>query len=414
MYHWVMARQKYNPFKPGWGEIPPHRAGHEAQFRLLCRKLERIHRGETGGGVALYGPRGNGKTVLLGELCRKAEAASLRIIEVRTGEMVGDPGRLGTLLKVQEHPPKPPSKSLLTRVLSLLRIRNGTHKLPRAKKAGIGVAEVMQAEVEFEDPEKLTPTEALLAASSRPLLMLVDEAHEMPPPFGKILLQAAQACLNKGRPLLVVLAGTPGLEENLRKTEASFWERCEHLRLGRLESEDAVRDALALPAKRSGMPIDDDALGLLVRDTQRYPYFVQLMGRESWDVAHEQEGRNRITIADAQAGIDIARGKLLMLYDGRRGEMERQGVLAAAEAVSRAINARGRDGRLSEVALKDAVESATPANGRPPDEVVETLSRLGLIWRTPSLEWEAGIPSLCSFVADRARARSGARTPPAR
>ena len=79
-------------FAPGDGALPPSLAGREQEQTLLNRCLADL----TGGGsppynVALIGPRGNGKTVLLRwfeDACRKARVNVVRIApsRARTGQ----------------------------------------------------------------------------------------------------------------------------------------------------------------------------------------------------------------------------------------------------------------------------------------------------------------------------------------
>lgn len=92
------------------------------------------------------------------------------------------------------------------------------------------------------------------------------------------MLEAIQECISRRLPLLALLAGTPGLPDHLRQMGATHWERASQWPVGRLESDEEVRAALSTPASQSGLPIDEDAPELLVRESQRHPFFVQLVG----------------------------------------------------------------------------------------------------------------------------------------
>ncbi len=373
-----MVRSGRNPFKPGAGQVPPLRAGHEDAAAHLAWRLGLVRNGKEGGTVVLFGPRGSGKTALLGELHRKAEDEAILAVGLKTREMVGSSVTLAKLLATEAARTKSKAKG---------------------RKVGAGD---FGGEVKFEGSVAPSAGNVLRRHLKKPLLLTVDEAHEMPVGLGKVLLQTAQDCVSRRLPLLVVLAGTPGLPIRLGDMRAGFWERDTRLQIGRLETDEAVREALARPAKDSGMPIDADALESLVEESQRYPFFVQRLGYESWDAARQRKGNRRIALEDAQKGIAVAGKNLQTFYSDCRREAGEQGVLGEAEAVSRMVVAKGRDAQLTTAELMDAVKSVAIPAGRDPGESWEKLVRLGLVWEPsePDL-WEPGIPSLCRYVVDK-------------
>ncbi len=363
-----------NPFRPDAGVFPPLRAGHEKAAAYLAWRLGLVQSGKEGGAVILHGPRGNGKTALLAELCKTAAGGKGRVIELDTHDMVGDSVTLASVLAAET-----------------------AGVWPRIKGAGVSLFDAGARLALGRSPE-ISAGKALRRYLRKPLLLMVDEAHEMPVGLGKVLLQATQDCVDEGLPLLAVLAGTPGLPTHLGEMHASFRERCTELRIGRLENDKAAGDALARPARDSGMPVDADALESLVEESQRYPFFVQELGFESWNAAHARGGTRRITLEDADKGIAAVNEKLQTFYDERRGEIRKRGVLGEAEAVSRLVDDRGRDARLTTSELMAAVEGVATPGGRDPDESLRSLAHLGVVWKTPRLDWEPGIPSLCSFL----------------
>ncbi len=374
-----MGKRRKNPFRPGWGIEPPHRAGHKDAERQLDMMLERICDREPGGGVVLYGPRGTGKTVLLGELREKAKKQKVRVINLAADQMTGGAKKLGRMLTPW-------------RWFHLLAIRRLAAMFPW----GGG------AEVEFGDPAASTADRALRLLLKDPVLLLVDEAHEMPPGFAKVLLSVAQRCINERFPLLVVLAGTPGLRANLRRARVSFWERSTRLRMGRLESKDATRGALSLPAEESGLPFSPDALELLVVESQNYPFFIQLLGEQSWMATIARDpNADRIGLEDAQAGVRKANTTRDELYEDRLGEIRARKVKSEALAVSKAFFELGGDGVLPTARLEAVLKPAL-TRGRTAEDAADELFAVGLIWRTEDDHslWEPGIPSLCTYMAN--------------
>lgn len=366
-----------NPFKPGTGLAPPVRAGREKIVRTLDQGLQRVLEKAPGNLIVMCGPRGNGKTTLLVELECKARAAGTTVRR-RTPN-----GLRGTAEYI--------ARDLTSDGDAQVDVSGSIEASLGFLKGGVKVA-----------PAQTRLLEAVFRnlAKAKPTVLLVDEAHMLPAELGNDLLNAIQACVSDGLPLLAVLAGTPGIEGNLRKMGASFWERCKRLRIGRLESPDDVRTALAIPAERSGMPFDDDALELLVGESQGYPYFVQVLGEASWDEA-EKAGHDRITLADARNGLEESESERNAFYLGRRNEADENGVLAEAEAVSRKIMGKGPDAALTESELSNALKEVLGPDRHGILAAKHKLSNLGLIWQTPGNTWEPGIPSLCGYISSQ-------------
>ncbi|MDE0285308.1 MAG: ATP-binding protein [Gammaproteobacteria bacterium] len=78
------CRRLHALFKPGNGVSPPVLAGREGELDTLSKRLDLlVCRDEVASDVVLYGPRGNGKTVLLRELERLAERAGADTLTLR-------------------------------------------------------------------------------------------------------------------------------------------------------------------------------------------------------------------------------------------------------------------------------------------------------------------------------------------
>lgn len=372
-----MGNAATNPFSPGEGNMPPYRAGHEEAASCLEEHLASVCAKRAGDMVVLYGPRGNGKTVLLGELRERALKAGAQVVNLNPGEMTGDPSGLARLL------------------------------VPEPKFPFLGIRRIMagiaghSAGMEFgAPPGRQVATVLRKRLAKSPLALIVDEAQHLPLDFGGILLNVAQECVNDRLPLLLAMAGTPDLPARFRKMGATFCERCERLRIGRLETEEATRDAFSVPARETGFPFDEDALDLLVRESQGYPFFVQVLGRAAWDAAaaRSDAGARRITAKDSREGIEKAKERMERFHLECRDEAIEQGVLPVAVAVSEAMmSAEGETG-LSEAGLADALRTVVPDHSSR-IAAQNKLSHIGLIWQEDDLSWQPGIPSLCAYIA---------------
>ena len=84
-------------FNPGSGLRPPVLAGREPQQRALAGLLRRVKKGTPPSEAVLYGPRGNGKTVLLRQFEDDCRAAGVGVIALNSSQ-VPTAGKLGKQL----------------------------------------------------------------------------------------------------------------------------------------------------------------------------------------------------------------------------------------------------------------------------------------------------------------------------
>ena len=107
------------------------------------------------------------------------------------------------------------------------------------------------------------------------------------------------------------------------------------MRIGRL-TEDATAEAFLRPFRGEGIEVVGDALAAMVRESQRYPYFVQLLGSAVWvHVGRSGTQPSRVTgetVAGARREFDRTKGEY---YAHRFEEMATRGLLPVAAAVYR-------------------------------------------------------------------------------
>ena len=359
------------PFQPGDGGLPPYLAGRESEQNLCRAFVSRLRQGRAPPReIIFYGPRGNGKTALLVWLQREAAAS---------------PG-VDVLRLV------PAAIRTETRLVERL--------LPSSWWQRLTPKEISVYGIRWRPGEGRPPPldEALAArAKQGPLVLLLDEAHTLDEEVGSALLNASRQ-MGRELPFLLVLAGTPELRSRLGALNVTFWNRAERCPVGRL-SPRASAAALRKPLEDEQVDIDEEAEAHMVRESQGYPYFVQLWGEAVWrQIRGSREMRQRIVRADvagAQAPFDRGRnGYYLERYD----ELMERELLPVARAVADAFEERSL---LNDAQLETAIARGLGKAPRP--ERVATartaLGHLGYIWR-PETEptWEAGIPSLMDYV----------------
>ena len=367
-------------FSPGDGASPPALAGREAAKRVLSLCLSDLVGGQSPPhNVVLIGPRGNGKTALLGWFlgaCResavKVDAAMVAAADV--------PDRATLLAQLV-----PPS--------GLARL------LPRK----VGVAGLGSAEWAAGGTPRGLVERLVARCRRRPLAVLLDEAHVLDLEVASVLLNASQQ-VRAEAPFLLVLAGTPGLLTHLGRTDATFWDRLGRglLGIGRL-SEAAAKEALEVPLATRNVSIGADALDSVVERTQRYAYFVQLWGEALWD-QHLATGVERLTADHVQAARPTVEARTTEYYQRRFRELEAQALLPAATAVAAAFG-DGLDGTATDRDV-DAALATTGMEGPARLAARDGLDRLGYIWcppgQLPPVVWHPGIPSLMQYVRDQA------------
>lgn len=363
------------PFRPGPGGMPPYLAGREAEQGLFRALLADLAAGiPPPSEVVLHGPRGNGKTVLLGWL--EDEAA-----------------RLPEMQALRLTPSEIPDRARLAEEL-----------LPESWWKRFRPEEITAIGIRWRPgrPGPPSPRAVLSArAGEQPFALLVDEAHTLDPDVGRELLNASQL-VGRRLPFLLVFAGTPNLESRLATLDASFWNRAERVRVGRLD-EAATAEGLRRPFADRGIEVADEALRAMVRESQGYPYFVQVLGRALWErvVASESREVTCALLDAARPGFEETKRDY---YRHRYRELEARQLLPVVRAVADAF----RDGAtLDDAELGEAIgrglgnrDHARITGAR------QALADLGCVWEPGSSpRWEPGIPSLMDYIREFAPAR---------
>lgn len=382
---------KSNPYKPGTGTRPPYLAGRENEKSELEQALVRINdkpdkHGSLDGvspPLVLIGPRGVGKTAMIGWVDRKAKDMGVRCAFINEKKLSGPVNAL--------------AKTVLGKKSFDKAVEKGTYKI------SVGLPDMLGAGKEVSRSTAVLSLEDIVSQQLEhgPLLLVLDEAHAVAPELLQEYCVAIQEFVLRDRPLALVLAGTPGLEGKLMEIGATFMERATFLPLNLLSTDEA-REALSVPAARTGVPMDEDALEALVGWTDCYPYFIQLAGEESWKIAMGR-GASAITLADAKEALVMAEQRRRRFYYRRyRALLEEkltQHALRAIELIEAAPD--------KSIEYEKLILGIQGAN-RDMDfdqtvTVVKTLRGHGFIIDTKE-RFEAGIPSLFDYVKEKAAA----------
>lgn len=367
------VKERSNPFVPGQGVLPPFLAGREAEQRLIRSRLARLAGGATPGSfVILHGPRGNGKTALLEWADRQAELRKIRVIDIDVG---------GSEALASENRKRGCLSSWLRRALSGFSVL-GT---------GVSWRQV--------PPSKLMATIERMAHRRR-VLVAIDEAHTMPVRLGRALLSAGQRWQRRRPHAMLLLVGTPNLQEHLKTMGVSFWERSRKLAIGRL-APDAAAEAIRIPLEEAGRSISEEALGRIATESHGYPFFLQLWGELLWE--ESEVAGQQLTCSDLDRVRPRFEEEKDDLYFNRYTEWVKAKLVPVAESVATAF--RRSERRLADDVIRAAKEGLERSGLISDEEAAldacHQLSNLGYICPTVQASvhcYEPGIPSLMRFV----------------
>jgi hypothetical protein len=292
-----------NPYSPGAGNPPPELAGRDELREKVHVAIERIRRGKFSKSILTVGLRGVGKTVLLDRMKLDAEAAGNRTLRVEAPESRSLPALLAPQLRVI--------------LLRLSKVEKAKELAIRALRGLAGLATALKTKyqdievgLDFEpepgladngdlehDLQALFETVGAAArAAETSVVIFIDELQYVEESQLASLITALHRTAQMQLPIVLVGAGLPQLRGRMGRAKSYAERLFEFPEIGPLP-RTAARIALSKPAKEAGVEFDEDALDLIVQQTQGYPYFLQEWGKHVWDIAPQSP----ITRADVHS-----------------------------------------------------------------------------------------------------------------
>src|SRR5579863_2645874 len=280
-----------NPFAPGAGSPPPELAGRSDILRDIKIRLQRLRLGRPAKSLMLIGLRGVGKTVLLDQMRRDAEADGLNTVRIEAPENRSLPALLAPALRLA--------------LLHLSKKKAAKDYAVRGLKALAGFASKLKLtyhdiEVGLDyDPEPgladngdlegdlgtlLAQVGAAAKAAGTSVVLFIDELQYVEEPQMAALISALHRCAQEQLPVTVVGAGLPQLRARMGEAKSYAERLFDFPEIGPLDPPDA-REAIVRPTENEGAKIDDQAVDLIIAKTQGYPYFLQEWGKHAWDIA---------------------------------------------------------------------------------------------------------------------------------
>lgn len=389
-----------NPFTPEAGTPPPVLAGRASELGDFEDAILSLGAGGFARSVVLTGRRGVGKTVLLGEYARLADANGWARAGLEAGENLSLPREMAALAK----------RALIALSRGEALSRWGRRALGALKSFRIRwrLPEDRDLDGDLEvgvDPVAGLADSGLLhhdlgdlfgqlgeAARQRGVGVLVtlDELQYLPRADLEALIVALHQVSQDRLPFPVAAAGLPSVLGKLGDAKSYSERLFEYRVINSLDEADA-RTALREPAEARGVRFHPEATDRILRETSGYPYFLQAFGREVWNLA---PGPDAITPADAEAAIPLAVARL----DAGFFRVRYDRVSPDEQALLLALASLGEGPYRSEPAAAALGSSPAEFEAR-----VEPLEQRGLVFAPRSGEVAFTVPGFHRFLLREAR-----------
>ncbi len=282
-----------NPFSPGAGNQPPELAGRSEVLAQIETSLARVKAGAFSRSSILVGLRGVGKTVLLNKAFELAGEFGYQSLFVEAHEDKSLPALLapqlrGLLLRLN-------SQGFTGKTQRALRVfksfvsgaklkfnLSGDFGMELGIDAEPGAAD--SGDLEHDLGELLVATAEAAASKSVPVALFIDELQYLSEVEMSALIMGLHRISQRNLPLTMYAAGLP-LVLALAGRSKSYAERLFSFPAIGVLDRQAGRQALVAPLHAAKVSIEESALEAILRTTERYPYFLQQWGYESWNAA---------------------------------------------------------------------------------------------------------------------------------
>ena len=268
-------RHMHNPFKPGFGGIPPLLAGRDD---LLGEIQEALAAGSAHPSFTsvLLGPRGSGKTTALQEIQNHAGSSGWVVCDE---DAVSDGGE------------EPLHLTLAEIALEHIRERDPQPKREmtslKVGPVGVGWANVHGGKRNRLLKHALDALAGLVVAEGGPgVLLSIDEFHNLRVSDASFIASAVQRLAKRqNKPVAIVCAGLPHVEHTLLSSRGfTFFQRAQKHRIGNLSMND-TKQALRIPFEDHGIVLDEKLLCRAAAVTRGLPYAIQSLGYHLWNCA---------------------------------------------------------------------------------------------------------------------------------
>jgi hypothetical protein len=390
-----------NPFRPGAGHQPPYLAGREDEKSEFVRLLEQRPILDN---AILTGRRGVGKTVLLDTFKPLAIAANWLWVGTDLSEAASIS-----------------DESIALRLLADLSVVTSTVVWRMMKRQGPGFTgpeQVIDQTLNFEFllsiynqtpglvADKLKGTLEFVWTCLKPegkagIIFAYDEAQNLSDHADKdqfplsLLLDVFQSIQKKGVPFMLALSGLPNLFPKLVDARTFAERMFKVITIDRL-SDNASRDAIVKPIQDARCPVklSESLTEVIVEKSGGYPYFIQFICRETYDVAMQRLELGEKPIVPIN---EIIRKLDSDFFAGRWAKAtDRQRDLLVVIA--------NLDSCDFEFTVQEIVEASKKTQGSRQfsashvNQLLAQLCEFGLVFKTRYGKYSLGVPLLAQFI----------------
>lgn len=390
-----------NPYRPGAGHMPPYLAGREAEQTEFERLLDQDMILEN---MVLTGLRGVGKTVLLDTFKPRAlargwtwcgtdlsESVSVSEQNLAT-RLLTDLAVATSTITVKAPPPHPygftDKPSAVDVPLSYDVLTSVYDQTP-----GL-VSDKIKATLEFA-------WQALAAVGQHRVVFAYDEAQNLADHAARdeyplsVLLDVFQSLQRKGAPFMLVLTGLPTLFPKLVESRTYAERMFRVVTLGRL-APDESREAIQRPIDDAQSPIsfDDASVDRICEQAGGYPYFIQFICREVFDIFIQQaamDGRAGSVPVDAiqrKLDTDFFAGRWAKATDRQRHLLW---VVANLEHADEEFT-------IQELVAMGKQLLTKPFSSSHANQILASLGEQGLIYKNRFGRYSYAVPLLGNFI----------------
>lgn len=383
-----------NPYRPGAGHMPPWLAGRsreQAEFEKLLTQTTILEN------LVLTGLRGVGKTVFLERLKPIAQQEDWLWVGTDLSESAS----------VSED-------ALAVRILADLSVATSSLVVASHQAAGFG-AETEQITLNYQTlagiydntpglvADKLkavleTAAAAVDGVGKRGIIFAYDEAQHLADdqdrdefPLG-VLLDVFQSIQKRDIPFMLVLTGLPTLFPKLVESR-TYAERMFHvITLDRLEHDDSA-EAILKPLEGRPDRFNDDSVEIVIQESGGYPYFIQFICREIYDLFIQQI---KDGVTPSVPIIEITKKLDSDFFAGRWAQAtDRQRDLMWA--IADLDNADG-EFTVQEIVAHSAEILEKPFGSSNVNQMLATLCKSGLIFKNRWGKYSFAVPMFDRFI----------------
>lgn len=396
-----MASKKFmNPFRPGAGHMPPYLAGRREEteeFRRLLKQDIILQN------MILTGLRGTGKTVLLDTFKPLAIKNGWLWVGTDLSESTSISEERIALRLITDLAVVTSSVVVRSEDVPSFGFQRGTKRIHHTLDFGLMMQLYQQTPGLVSDKVKAVLEFVWLCLrhqGARGLIFAYDEAQTLcDHAAGKeyplsMILDVFQSIQKKEIPLMLVLVGLPTLFPKLVEARTFAERMFRVVFLDRLNDPDS-RDAIQKPIQDAQCPvkINSMSLELIIQESGGYPYFIQFICREVYDVFVQKPKAGEM----ASVPIDAITRKLdTDFFAGRWAratDRQRQLLVVIAH-----LDSCETEFTVQEVVEKSKKMLKKPFSPSHVSQMLVMLSEAGLVYKNRHGKYSFAVPLLSRFI----------------